>query len=586
MRSPLRARRRRDTLRRALRGDLERIVSRALEKSPEARYPTVGAFADDLRAVLEGRPIVGGTRGYRMRKFVRRHWLPLAAARPCCSSCSPAPAPSRSKRASARAQPNARCARRETTAAVKDFLLGLFAGADPRANAGKQVSVRELLDKGAEHIDKDLDAQPALQAELKATLGGIYSRLSLYPQAIKLDEEAIAGLDKTDDQAKLAALTELDLATSVRANGDRRAREDAARRCARSLRRTALAARPTRSSACYICGRSSRTARIVSTKRSPTRIAPKRSLARIWTSGNARRRAAREGLRAVGPARVQETPRPSSRKRSNPYEGRAQFQDGDRRDRQTLALIYSETGRYAESLDLNEQALANARSIMGERHTYVAQMIVSTANDLCHWVDTTEADATCARRSRHNTSFSARQPLSRRIAGCARRPCSSTAALRGSRADLCRRARRVDKALRRGLLVRSRRAQRSCDDRAVARQSRRCGEGDARGARRTRSRARKGHRDRRSAARRGGDVATASSTPRSRATRGVASRNGGFTASDRGSMPWRSAISARRSPMRDILTRRRRTCVPRSLITMASSERRSSTRRLDTPRAR
>ena len=45
-------------------------------------------------------------------------------------------------------------------------------------------------------------------------------------------------------------------------------------------------------------------------------------------------------------------------------------------------LIYSETGRYAESLDLNEQALANARSIMGEKHSYVAQMIVRRERSL------------------------------------------------------------------------------------------------------------------------------------------------------------------------------------------------------------
>src|ERR1700722_3594553 len=66
-------------LARSLRGDLERIVQRALAKNAESRYPTVDRLADDLRAYLAGRAISGGTRTYRMRKFVRRHWLPLTA---------------------------------------------------------------------------------------------------------------------------------------------------------------------------------------------------------------------------------------------------------------------------------------------------------------------------------------------------------------------------------------------------------------------------------------------------------------------------------------------------------------------------
>ena len=67
-------------LRRSLRGDLDRITQRALAKEPESRYPSVSALADDLRAFSERRAISGGSRRYRLRKFVPRHWLPLAAA--------------------------------------------------------------------------------------------------------------------------------------------------------------------------------------------------------------------------------------------------------------------------------------------------------------------------------------------------------------------------------------------------------------------------------------------------------------------------------------------------------------------------
>jgi serine/threonine protein kinase len=62
--------------------DLDYVVRKALRKEPAERYPTVDAFADDLRAVLESRPIKvrSGDVWYRTRKFLRRHWIPVAAA--------------------------------------------------------------------------------------------------------------------------------------------------------------------------------------------------------------------------------------------------------------------------------------------------------------------------------------------------------------------------------------------------------------------------------------------------------------------------------------------------------------------------
>src|SRR4029079_7948238 len=62
-------------LRRALRGDLETIVGKALKKDPAQRYASVGALADDLRRFLDGRPVQArpDTAAYRLRKFVGRH---------------------------------------------------------------------------------------------------------------------------------------------------------------------------------------------------------------------------------------------------------------------------------------------------------------------------------------------------------------------------------------------------------------------------------------------------------------------------------------------------------------------------------
>ena len=68
------------TLRRHLRGELDNIVMKALQKRTQDRYPSVAAFADDLERYLSGHAVRAhaATLGYRARKFARRHRGALA----------------------------------------------------------------------------------------------------------------------------------------------------------------------------------------------------------------------------------------------------------------------------------------------------------------------------------------------------------------------------------------------------------------------------------------------------------------------------------------------------------------------------
>jgi serine/threonine-protein kinase len=201
------------TLRRSLRGDLDRIVQRALTKEPESRYPSVSALADDLRAFSEGRAISGGGRRYRLRKFVRRNWLPLAAAATIVlilvASAAAIVWQARQTEHEAR-----------TTLAVKDFLYGLFTAVDPREAKGREVSAHELLDRGAERIGRNRNLDQAQKAEIESALGRIYYQLGLFDQADKLQQDAIKELSANRAQASLFAQVEAERADTLAGLGD------------------------------------------------------------------------------------------------------------------------------------------------------------------------------------------------------------------------------------------------------------------------------------------------------------------------------------------------------------------------------
>jgi serine/threonine-protein kinase len=172
---------------RPLRGDLDTIVLKALSREPERRYPSAAAFAADLPAYLEGRPVAARPDSalYRTRKFVGRHRLAVAASAAVAIALVGALAVSLYQTAIARRQ----AAR---AAAAQAYLTGLFADVDPDRAAGAAPTVRELLERGAGRLDVELASEPELHAEMEMLLGQVYGQLSLPDQAEPLLRSAAA----------------------------------------------------------------------------------------------------------------------------------------------------------------------------------------------------------------------------------------------------------------------------------------------------------------------------------------------------------------------------------------------------------
>ena len=172
----------------SLRGDLDWIVMKALAKDPDHRYQTVNALAADLRRHLNDEPVEAGppSVSYRTGKFVRRHRVGVTVTVSALVlligfAFSVTVQASRIARERDRAN-------REATAAtqVAEFLVELFEVSDPSEARGNSITAREVLDRGAERIERELGDQPRIQARMQATMGQVYRSMGLYEAAAPL----------------------------------------------------------------------------------------------------------------------------------------------------------------------------------------------------------------------------------------------------------------------------------------------------------------------------------------------------------------------------------------------------------------
>jgi len=197
-----------------LSGELDWIVLRAMEKDRMRRYGSPGDLATDLGRHLRNEPVAAGPPGvlYRARKFARRHRLGVSiAAATVIGLVGVAVMTSVQARRIARERDRAN---REAKASgrVTEFLTGLFRVADPGVAQGQDITARELLDRGADSIRKDLDAEPVIRARLMLTMGSAYTNLGLYGEAEPYLEESVSVLREElgeDDPETLASMHRL-----------------------------------------------------------------------------------------------------------------------------------------------------------------------------------------------------------------------------------------------------------------------------------------------------------------------------------------------------------------------------------------
>jgi eukaryotic-like serine/threonine-protein kinase len=178
-------------LARALRGDIDTILDKALRKDAAQRYASVDAMAADVRRHLDGQPVWAQRPSWRYRahKFITRHRLALLAASGVAASLLLGLGAALWQAREARLQADAAQREAQRAQAVQDVLLSIFKAnslQQPDPIKARNTTARELLDIGAAKAVNMLQGAPEAQDAVLDTLADMYYQLELTEEAARM----------------------------------------------------------------------------------------------------------------------------------------------------------------------------------------------------------------------------------------------------------------------------------------------------------------------------------------------------------------------------------------------------------------
>jgi len=189
-----------------MRGDLDWIVMKALEKDRARRYETANGLAADVQRHLNNEPVVARppSKLYEFQKTVRRHKFGFAATAAIIivltigvlvSTWQAVRARAGEKKATetlaqVAAERDAKEQALKNAETISTFLNDVFQSPDPSRD-GRTITVAETLDKAVKKLETSFSSQPNQKAKLQETLAGTYFGLGLYRDAIPLQQKVL-----------------------------------------------------------------------------------------------------------------------------------------------------------------------------------------------------------------------------------------------------------------------------------------------------------------------------------------------------------------------------------------------------------
>jgi serine/threonine protein kinase len=204
-------------LQKLVRGDLDWIVMKALEKDRQRRYESAGVFALDIERHLNHEPVTAcpPSRMYRARKFVRRHRVGVTMATVVSVAMLVGLALALAGFTQARRERERAKSEAAIAAAVNEFLQeDLLAQADPENEPDRDLKLRTVLDRAAQKIEGRFTNQPVVEAAVRLTLARTYDGLGEYEAAETQAQRAVdlrtevLGAEHPDTLGALAMLGE------------------------------------------------------------------------------------------------------------------------------------------------------------------------------------------------------------------------------------------------------------------------------------------------------------------------------------------------------------------------------------------
>jgi serine/threonine-protein kinase len=190
--------------------DLDVICLTAMHKDPQRRYRTVEALMRDVDHFLGHEPLEArpDSAAYRMAKFARRNRRALIAG---AASLAAVLALVVFYTLQLRNTRNVALAEAARAQRIQQFTLDLFQGGNESVGPADSLRVITLIDRGVQEA-RNLNQEPAIQAQLYETLGSIYQKLGNLPRADTLlrasleQRRSLFGAEHQDVAQSLIAL--------------------------------------------------------------------------------------------------------------------------------------------------------------------------------------------------------------------------------------------------------------------------------------------------------------------------------------------------------------------------------------------
>ena len=180
---------------RLVRGDLDWVVMKCLEKDRARRYDTANGLAADLQRHLNNEPVAAcpPSNLYRFQKLVRRNKLAFAAASAVAAALLLGLATSTWLLVKERESRRQADAAAQKSRQVARFLKDMLNGVGPSVALGRDTTMlREILDKTAARVSKELAGQPEVEAELRNPIGLVYYDLGEYAKAEAMHRKTLS----------------------------------------------------------------------------------------------------------------------------------------------------------------------------------------------------------------------------------------------------------------------------------------------------------------------------------------------------------------------------------------------------------